>query len=375
MKKTKYKNWTNEQVELLIANYGVIPIKKLSQNLNKSIGSIYYILKKEKIDVEIRWWSKEEEKKLKELYPSYSNPELEDIFSRSEDAIQLKAATMKLKKNSWWSEDELYSLKEMVFEKLSYLKMAKTLNRTKSSIHNKLIELGFTNECRRWTDQELDLIKQFALSGENTYLDIAMNLNATPGQIYAVCKYNKWKDNIKRTVSYGNDKMLQLLKKIFPNYTIKQEYHIGERLRLDVFVKELNLGWEYDGIQHFRFTPQWHKTKLEFIKAQKRDERKNQLCLQQGITLIRIKYDEDLTPELIYNKLNKTIKNNINDTIDKKQKKIKAKIQNRGFQKSDRKYKWPTRKIQSRPFPKKKCDEYSIREPNKKPEIGEDSYD
>jgi len=348
----KYNNWSEDQVIYLIENYGKIPIKTLSKNLNKSIGSIYYILKKEEIDVEMKWWSKEEEKRLKELYPSYSNPELESIFSRSENAIQQKAADMKLKKDSWWSEQELDSLKEMVFEKLSYLKMAKTLSRTKSSVHNKLIELGLTDKCRRWTDKELNLIKELALSGENTYLDIAMDLDATPGQISTVCKYNKWTDKIKRTVSFGNDKMVQLLKNMFPNYTIKQEYHVGERLRLDVFIKELNIGWEYDGIQHFKFTPQWHKTKEEFIRAQDRDIRKNELCIQQGITLIRVKYDEDLTEELLRDKLQICLKVEDSNTQIYEQKKTKAKIQNRGFQKQEGKKQWPTRKLQGRGFQK-----------------------
>lgn len=352
----KYRNWTEEDLSFLLNNYGKISTDKISKKINKSIGSIYYVLKKEEIELEKRWWSKEEIKELKSIYSAHSNQELEKIFNRSEDAIQLKAASLKLKKDLWWSEEELLVLRDMVFERLSYTKMGKALNRTRSAVHNKLIEQGLTDECRRWTTEELEKIKSLALSGEYTYLDIANELDATPGQICGVCKYKNWRDRIKRTMSYGNDKMFKLIKQIFPNQIAKQEYHIGERLRLDAYLPQLKLGFEYDGIQHFRYTPQWHRTKQEFEKAKERDKRKDELCFQQNISLVRIKYNEDLSKDLLEEKIQIVLSTPAIEIKSMKPKSAiqsrgfnkdrpKQKIQSRGFQKPKDGYKWPKRKI------------------------------
>ena len=360
----EYKNWTDEQINYLLNNYGKITVEKISKKISKSIGSIYYILNKENINLEVRWWTKEEIKLLKELYPSYSNPELEKIFSRSEGAIQMKAALLKLKKDSWWSEEDIELLKEMNFEGLSYTKIGKTLGRTRSSVHNQLIKYKLTDSCRRWTEGELHRIEEMATSGLCTYQDIALELQATPTQIYGACKHYKWRDKIKRTMSYGNDKMISLLKRIFPRYTLKQEHHIGEKLRLDAFIKELGLGFEYDGIQHFRYTPQWHRTKAEFERAKDRDLRKNELCILNNISLIRIKYNEELSEELLLSKISdatsiQSDQNKIETDIKPAKAKQgiqsrgfqkdgpKQKIQSRGFQKPSGGYKWPKRKLRN----------------------------
>ena len=353
MKRSKYRNWDEKQITFLLENYGRVSVEKIAKKLNKPIGSIYYILKKENIDVEIQCWNITEITLLKELYPQHSNQELEKLFVRSEDAIQLKAASLGLKKSSWWSDNDIELLKEMILEQLSYTKMAQVLGRTRSSVHNKLIAEGLTDECRRWTNEEIQKIQELANSGNYTYLDIAMALNATPKQIQVACKYYKCRNKIKRTISYGNDKMMSLLKKMFPHYTIKQEYHIGEKLRLDAYIKELNIGFEYDGIQHFRYTPQWHCSKAGFIRAQERDDRKNILCIRQRITLIRVKYNEDLTEVLLWNKLQAYSKDIKEEKLVTIQAKPKAKIQSKGFQKPQKDYQWPTKKIQSRKFQKK----------------------
>jgi predicted transcriptional regulator len=349
----KYRNWEEEQLLYLLENYGKLPIDKISKKINKPIGSLYYILKKENIDIEINWWTKEETKLLKKLYPDNSNKELEYIMSRTSDAIQLKAAALNLKKSSWWSSADVERLKDMVFERLSHAKMAKNLNRSRSAIHNKLIEQKLTDECRRWTGKELTKLKQLALSGDYTFLELAVEMNATPGQVYGACRHNDWERKVKRTISYGNDKMISLLSELFPNYTLVPEYHIGERLRLDAYLKQLDIGFEYDGIQHFRYTPQWHRTKQEFERSKDRDRRKEVLCKQQGITLIRIKYNENMTKELLQERIKTEITTPQNNIIVRRQKEqYKRPIPSRPLQGPD-KYDWPTRKIASRPFKKR----------------------
>ena len=65
-------------------------------------------------------------------------------------------------------------------------------------------------------------------------------------------------------------------------------------LRYDfaLFDKNNNLKFliEFDGIQHFQYTPHFHKKRSDFQKAIGRDRAKNKYCLIKGIPLIRIPY-------------------------------------------------------------------------------------
>ena len=64
----------------------------------------------------------------------------------------------------------------------------------------------------------------------------------------------------------------------------------GKPLELDGYSKELNLAFEYQGEQHYKFVDHFHKTKDEFKKSQERDIFKYKKCVELGITLIIIPY-------------------------------------------------------------------------------------
>jgi hypothetical protein len=59
-------------------------------------------------------------------------------------------------------------------------------------------------------------------------------------------------------------------------------------LELDGYCEELSVAWEYDGKQHVQEVPHFHRTPTAFREQQERDVRKNRLCAQHGIYLIRI---------------------------------------------------------------------------------------
>ena len=61
-------------------------------------------------------------------------------------------------------------------------------------------------------------------------------------------------------------------------------------LELDGYNKDLNLAFEYQGIQHYKFSDHFHKTKEIFKKDQERDIFKYKKCVELGITLIIIPY-------------------------------------------------------------------------------------
>lgn len=94
--------------------------------------------------------------------------------------------------------------------------------------------------------------------------------------------------------SAGQKKLRHLVWEIFPGEQVEDEYEF-HGLRFDVYLPALQTAFEYDGEQHFRFVPVFHRTEADFHKQQKLDAYKAELCEKDGINLIRIRYDEDLT--------------------------------------------------------------------------------
>ena len=96
--------------------------------------------------------------------------------------------------------------------------------------------------------------------------------------------------------------LYELIKNIFPQYrtTIKRHFRPEwlKGLELDVFIEELNIAFEYQGIQHFKAVEHWGG-KDSLIDLKKRDKRKARLAKNHGITLVYINYDEPLFEDFI----------------------------------------------------------------------------
>jgi hypothetical protein len=65
----------------------------------------------------------------------------------------------------------------------------------------------------------------------------------------------------------------------------------GKNLELDIYNEELKIAIEYDGQQHTKYVPFFHKNYEDFLNQRYRDEIKKMLCKQNGINLISINYD------------------------------------------------------------------------------------
>ncbi len=64
----------------------------------------------------------------------------------------------------------------------------------------------------------------------------------------------------------------------------------GASLELDCFNDTLKVACEYHGIQHYKFTPRFHKSKQHFYNQQYRDKETRELCQKKGIFLIEVPY-------------------------------------------------------------------------------------
>lgn len=64
----------------------------------------------------------------------------------------------------------------------------------------------------------------------------------------------------------------------------------GHNLELDCYNPDLKMAVEYNGEQHYKYIPYFHRTKDAFYNIKYRDDLKNRLCKENGITLITVPY-------------------------------------------------------------------------------------
>ena len=64
----------------------------------------------------------------------------------------------------------------------------------------------------------------------------------------------------------------------------------NHNLELDCYNSRLKLAVEYNGRQHYEYTPFFHRNKEHFMNQKYRDELKRRMCRDNGITLIEVPY-------------------------------------------------------------------------------------
>jgi very-short-patch-repair endonuclease len=116
-------------------------------------------------------------------------------------------------------------------------------------------------------------------------------------------------------MSKGCDQLLALVKEVFPNQIIVQEYNIAEHgsLFLDIYLPHLLIAFEYDGSQHFTYSQHFHGSRHAFLASKKRDAEKSAICARMGIKLIRIRFDEEMNKALLLSKLNVALQKDKDD--------------------------------------------------------------
>jgi len=61
-------------------------------------------------------------------------------------------------------------------------------------------------------------------------------------------------------------------------------------LELDCYDRELGIAVEYNGVQHYKFIPFFHKNKEAFLNQKYRDDMKRRICKENNILLIEVPY-------------------------------------------------------------------------------------
>lgn len=104
-----------------------------------------------------------------------------------------------------------------------------------------------------------------------------------------ICKESKGEKEIRNILTENN-----------VEYEINKRFENCSYIRtlpFDFYLPYYNVCIEYDGIQHFELNS-FFTNQIEFENQQKRDKIKNQYCYENGIKLIRIKYDENIRYKL-----------------------------------------------------------------------------
>lgn len=159
-----------------------------------------------------------------------------------------------------------------------------------------------------------------------------------------------WLKESRKKMSRGQTALTNIMKKLLPGEKIINEFYLDEKLRLDVYCPSYKLAAEYHGRQHFFYTAKFYESKYEFIEAQKRDEKKLEMCKQQGIALVVFRYNDDLTEESVYNRMLESIK----EAPFIKDEKQKNNVYNTDFYKAMKKKKSEERKRIYRAMKEKK---------------------
>ena len=106
----------------------------------------------------------------------------------------------------------------------------------------------------------------------------------------------------------GERQLSEILEQLFPG-KVRSQDNLGflKQQKVDFSVRSLRLAFEYDGVQHFEPTTFGGMSRQKavqcFIEQQQRDERKNQLCRDNGIDLVRIACTDAICKEVVEEKI------------------------------------------------------------------------
>ena len=157
-----------------------------------------------------------------------------------------------------------------------------------------------------WEQDEDDIMEAYYSNKPMHWLiERLQQRGRTEGSIYqraAYLKLNRKPQRFKREelMRYYLDKLLPAEKEnkqdnVFPKFL--------DRLQYDRYYPNLKLAFEHNGLQHYEPWGNSENSLVGFEKCKERDARKQRLSDFHNITLIVVKYDEDLNVEVLKQKI------------------------------------------------------------------------
>lgn len=101
-----------------------------------------------------------------------------------------------------------------------------------------------------------------------------------------------------KSTSKGEDECRKSLQLLFnrpfysqrPNFLQNPVTGGNFNLELDCYDEDLRLAVEYNGIQHYKYIPYFHKNYEAFLNQKYRDDMKRRICIDNNIILIEVPY-------------------------------------------------------------------------------------
>jgi hypothetical protein len=153
------------------------------------------------------------------------------------------------------------------------------------------------------------ILKDYLFETNLSVSEIAAELQEDP--VYLAKHIKKigldWVRRNNRKLSRGHAALTQLMQNLLPNEEIVNEFHIGERLMLDIYCPTYQLAAEYHGRQHFFYSNHFHKDQADFKASQERDARKEELCREKGIALVVFRFTDKLEESAVFERMMEAI--------------------------------------------------------------------
>jgi len=109
-------------------------------------------------------------------------------------------------------------------------------------------------------------------------------------------KKNNKKPTCSKRVNKTEEMCRKIIQKIYnkPFPSVRPDFlkspMTRKNLELDCYNEELGIALEYNGQQHYTYTPHFHRNKKNFYSQVHRDDWKRKKCKEMGIKLIEIPY-------------------------------------------------------------------------------------
>lgn len=165
-----------------------------------------------------------------------------------------------------------------------------------------------------------DLMFDTSLSISEIAKELNWSINKTNKEINRIGL--SWLKDSRKKMSRGQTALTLIMKKLIPGEKIVNEFHIGDKMKLDVYCPSYRIAAEYHGRQHFFYTQRFFESKYEFEEALERDSKKMEWCRQNGIALIVFRYNDKLTEEAVFERMIDAIRNSPYVPKEKPKKRI-----------------------------------------------------
>jgi len=161
--------------------------------------------------------------------------------------------------------------------------------------------------------------------------DTSLSISEISRQLgWPIAKTNKeinriglsWLKDSRKKMSRGQTALTLIMKKLLPGEKIVNEFHIGDKMKLDVYCPKYKVAAEYHGRQHFFYTQRFFESKYEFEEALQRDSKKLDWCKENGVALIVFRYNDKLSEEAVFERMIQAIRNSPHMPKEKSKKRV-----------------------------------------------------